>query len=121
MTVPAHITLIGFMASGKSTLAQLIADRLGWDALDSDDVIEAREGRIIARIFEDVGELAFRRLEAATFEDLRSRDRVVVGAGGASSILAETRLAIAEAGLVVHLEASPETVVARLEAQPDAA
>ena len=121
MTLPAHVTLIGFMASGKSTVARLIADRFGWEALDSDHVIEGAQGRTIARIFEDDGELAFRRLEAATFEELRSHDRVVVGAGGASSILAETRRAIAEAGLVVHLEATPETVVARLQAQPDAA
>ena len=85
MTAPAHITLIGFMASGKSTVARLIATRLGWQALDSDDVIESAQGRTIARIFEDDGELAFRRLEAATFEELRSRDDVVVGGGGASS------------------------------------
>jgi 3-dehydroquinate synthase len=117
----AHITLIGFMGSGKSTVARLVADRLGWDAVDTDDFVESEAGKTIAAIFDEEGELAFRQREARAFEALKDRDRVAVAAGGASSILPETRRAIAAAGLVIHLEASPEAIVARLEAQQDAA
>ena len=121
MTVASRITLIGFMGSGKSTVARLVAEQLGWTAVDSDDLIEAEAGTTIAALFDSEGELAFRRREAATFEALKSRERVVVAAGGASSILPEARQAMAEAGLVVHLEASPETIVARLTQQDGAA
>jgi 3-dehydroquinate synthase len=117
----AHITLIGFMGSGKSTVARLIAETLGWEAVDSDDLVEAEAGKTIAAIFDEEGELAFRRREVGVFEALKDRSRVVVAAGGASSILPETRRVIAAAGLVIHLEASPEAIVGRLEAHPDAA
>jgi 3-dehydroquinate synthase len=121
MSPPTRITLIGFMGSGKSTVARLVAGKLGWEAVDSDDLVEAAAGNTIPSIFADEGELAFRRRETAVFEALKHRERVVVAAGGASSILPETRSAIAEAGLVIHLEASPEAIVARLSAQQDAA
>jgi 3-dehydroquinate synthase len=120
MSSLTHITIIGFMGSGKSTVARLIAETLGWEAVDSDDLVENEAGKAIAAIFDEEGELAFRLREARVFQTLKDRYRVVVAAGGASSILPQTRRAIADAGLVIHLEASPEAIVERLHAQQDA-
>jgi 3-dehydroquinate synthase len=114
MTSFGHLTLIGFSGTGKSTVALLLAGRLGWHALDSDALIVERAGKSIPRIFAEDGELAFRKLEAAVHEELAARERVVVAAGGGATLLDETRRAIAEAGLVVCLEATPETIVQRL-------
>ena len=58
------LTLIGYRATGKTTLARLVAERLGWDWIDADVEIERRAGKSIARIFAEQGEPAFRDLEA---------------------------------------------------------
>ena len=58
------LTLIGYRATGKTTLARLLAERLGWDWIDADVEIERRAGKSIARIFAEQGEPAFRDLEA---------------------------------------------------------
>ena len=63
MTSPTHITLIGFMGTGKSTVARLLAERLGWDLFDADAVIAEKAGKPIPSIFSEDGEMAFRKLE----------------------------------------------------------
>src|ERR1700681_655261 len=57
------VYLAGFMGSGKSTVAHLLADRLGWDYLDLDAEIEAAEGVTVRQLFETRGEPEFRRIE----------------------------------------------------------
>ena len=116
MTAPQHITLSGFSGTGKSTVASLVAQRLGWQAIDADDLIEEQTGRMVPDIIAQDGELAFREVEASTFRALQSRERVVVAAGGGAPVLDATRRAIAEAGIVVHLHASPSVTEARVAA-----
>src|SRR5947208_12284164 len=55
--------LAGFMGTGKSTVGQLLADKLGWDFVDLDAEIEAREQTTVGQIFEMRGEAEFRRIE----------------------------------------------------------
>lgn len=55
--------LVGFMASGKTTIGKVLADHLGWPLYDIDSDIEAQEGMSIARIFDEHGESTFRDLE----------------------------------------------------------
>jgi 3-dehydroquinate synthase len=118
MTAPTRITLIGFSGGGKSTVARLVAERLGWQATDSDALIEKQAGKPVASVFTDDGEAVFRGYERAVFASLRG-ERLVVAAGGGATLLDETRRLIVEAGLVVCLEATAETVVARLSATGD--
>ncbi len=68
--------LVGFMCSGKTTVGRLLADRLGWDFVDLDEVIEAEQHTSIAAIFDQQGEEHFRRLET---ESIRSHTRMVRG------------------------------------------
>ncbi|MGE0058255.1 MAG: 3-dehydroquinate synthase [Dehalococcoidia bacterium] len=119
MANSSHITLIGFMGTGKSTVARLLAERLGWDLVDGDLAIIEKAGKPIPEIFAAEGEMAFRKLETQTYTAIRGQSRVVVAAGGGAILLPETRRAIADAGLVVCLEASPETIAARLAAASD--
>ena len=74
------LTLIGYRATGKTTLARLLAERLGWDWIDADVEIERRAGKSIARIFAEEGEPAFRDLEAAG--DCRPVPARPAGVGG---------------------------------------
>lgn len=105
------------MASGKTTVGRIVAGRLGWGYVDSDEQVLARTGRTVREIFEQDGEAAFRReerlaLEAAVADD---QPRVIAVAGGAVLDLANRTL-LRQAGTVAWLRADPETLAARVEA-----
>jgi shikimate kinase len=110
------LTLIGYRATGKTTLARLLAERLGWDWIDADVEIEHQAGKSIARIFAEQGEPAFRDLEAQVIADLCRRERLVLAAGGGAPLRPESRQAMRQAGRVVWLSARPETILARMSA-----
>ena len=80
---PRGLVLVGYRATGKSTVGRILADRLGRPFADADREIEAREGRTVREIFEEGGEVAFRRLESQVVRDLASRlDGGVLATGG---------------------------------------
>ena len=110
------LTLIGYRATGKTTLARLLARRLGWEWIDADVEIERRAGKSIARIFAEDGEPAFRDREAQVIADLCRRDKLVLAAGGGAPLREENRAAMRAAGQVVWLTARPETILQRMNA-----
>ena len=59
MTTARHIVLVGMMGAGKTTVGQLLAERLGRRMVDSDELIEARTGRTVREIYETDGEPAY--------------------------------------------------------------
>ena len=67
------VFLVGFMASGKSSVGQELARRLGWDFVDLDAQIESRERQTIPEIFRDRGEHGFRLAETSALRDLTDR------------------------------------------------
>jgi shikimate kinase len=81
------VFLVGFMGSGKSSVGQELARRLGWDFVDLDARIESRERQTVPEIFRDRGESGFRLAESSALRDLLSeplqRDSVVALGGGA--------------------------------------
>jgi shikimate kinase len=112
------LTLIGYRCSGKTTLARLVAERLGCDWADSDAEIQRRAGMSIARIFTTQGEAAFRRLEETVIAELCHRQRLALAVGGGAPMSEANRRAIRAAGRVVWLAARPETILARMKADP---
>lgn len=108
------LTLIGYRATGKSTVAQPLAERLGWSWIDADVELERRAGRTIREIFDTGGEPEFRRLERETLIDLLKHDRLVIAAGGGAVLNPETRQDFKDAGPVVWLKASVDTIEQRL-------
>jgi shikimate kinase len=112
------LSLIGYRATGKTTLAKLVADRLGWEWADADVEIERRLGKPIGRIFAEQGEPAFRDAEARAIAELCRRDRLVLAAGGGAPMRPETRRLLRQRGKVVWLTARPETILARMAADP---
>jgi shikimate kinase len=109
-----NLVLIGYRATGKTTLAALLASRLGWDWIDADVEIERRAGKSIARIFAEDGEPAFRDLEAQVIADLSGRRRLVLATGGGAPLRPESRRAMRRSGKVVWLRALPETILGRM-------
>jgi 3-dehydroquinate synthase len=121
---PTRIVLIGFSATGKSAVARALADRLGWTARDTDDLIEQRAGRSVPDIFARDGEAAFRALERDAARQAAAQERAVIATGGGLWLDAANREALCDGGFVVALEARPGTIVARHadaeSARPDA-
>jgi shikimate kinase len=116
-----NLVLIGYRATGKSSVARVLAERLGWQWVDADEEIERRAGKSIARIFAEDGEPAFRELEAQVIAELCARDRIIVAAGGGAPMRAENRQAMKRGGKVVWLQASPQTIFQRMYADPTTA
>lgn len=116
------IILTGFMGAGKTTAGALLADRLRWRFVDSDQVIEARAGRTIAEIFTSDGEPAFRRMEADIIRELASAKNIVIALGGGAVEHATTRdhLRSLPGVRIVFLDAPFETLIGRCAAQKDA-
>ncbi len=109
-----NLTLIGYRATGKTILARLLAERLGWEWIDADVEIERRSGKSIARIFAEDGEPAFRDLEAEVIADLCRREHLVLAAGGGAPLRKESRQVMRDGGKVVWLTARPQTIHARM-------
>ena len=110
------IYLVGFMAAGKTTVARLLAARLGWRAEDVDELIEARERRAIADIFAKQGEPYFRSVEREILKLLLPMRHAVVATGGGTFMDAENRAAINVDGLSVWLDVPFDTLLARIPA-----
>ena len=111
-----RVILWGFMASGKSAVGAELARRLGWEHVDLDREIERREGRSIAEIFRAEGEAYFRRLEVETTSGLIDRKDVVFACGGGWVTNPASARLMPPGSLTVWLQASPEAVLARVQA-----
>jgi shikimate kinase len=110
------IYLVGFMAAGKTTVAQLLGARLGWRAEDVDELIEARERMTVADIFTRHGEAYFRAAERDILRLLLPLRHTVVATGGGTFMDPENRQAMNLDGTSVWLDVPIDTVVARLPA-----
>ena len=98
-SVTRSLFLIGPRGSGKTTVARLLAARLGWDWVDADDVLEARHGKSIRDVFAEEGEAGFRDRESAVLADLCGRRRCVVSTGGGVVVREANRALAAGVGL----------------------
>ncbi|MBM4451333.1 MAG: 3-dehydroquinate synthase [Chloroflexi bacterium] len=110
----ANIALIGFSATGKSSVAAMVAEHLGWAAIDTDAEIVNASGKSIPEIFKQDGESKFRELERKVLRQACLRRNVVIATGGGAILDADNRELLLKRSVVVCLEARPETVHRRL-------
>ena len=112
-----NIILEGFMGSGKSTVSEILSDKLDLELIDTDEAIEEAEGRKISDIFEQDGEETFRDMETGLVEMMVSDHmrETVISLGGGLPVREKNRELLKKVGKVVYLRTAPETVYDRLK------
>lgn len=110
-----NLVLVGFMASGKSSIGRRVARRLGFRFTDTDHFIEDEAGTTIPEIFEHEGEAGFRRRESRLLERLHRLDGYVFATGGGIVTPPGNVERLRRLGLVIFLKADPEDILRRLE------
>lgn len=111
---PQRVVLVGFMASGKSTVGRHLAKRLGWRFSDMDESIAASAGRSISELFAAEGEAAFRAREANEAQRLLGERQVVVASGGGAFAEAGTRELLRTNAFTVYLQCALAEIERRI-------
>lgn len=104
-----NIVLIGFMGSGKTTIGKILAKTLGYDFIDTDELVVKNEGMSIPEIFENKGQEYFRQLETAALKEAMALEGVIVSTGGGIVTIKDNEAILAK-GTVIYLEASPDQI-----------
>jgi shikimate kinase / 3-dehydroquinate synthase len=112
-----NVVLTGFMGTGKTTVGRLLADELGYEFVDTDELIEERHGSI-ADIFAARGEEAFREIERGVATELASQIGLVISTGGRMMLDPANVRALSANGRVFCLVATPEEVFERVTSDP---
>ena len=110
-----NIILIGFSTTGKSVVGREVARQLGWELVDTDEEIVRLSGKSIAQIFAEDGEEYFRRMERQVLaKACKKEEKTVIVTGGGVILDPENRELMKKRGMIVCLEATPETIYQRL-------
>ena len=115
----ANIFVTGFSGTGKTAVGRAVARAKGWRFVDMDEEISSAAGKSIEAIFRDEGESTFRALESRTLARVCEAERQVVSTGGGVGADDANRALMQKNGIVVCLEATPETIHARLSAEQE--
>lgn len=114
-----NIVLIGFMATGKTAIGRMVAQRLGYRFIDIDEEIEREQKTTITALFRERGEAAFREIESATVRRIAGTEGVVIATGGGAVLRSDNVTALRGNGVLVCLSAEPETILKRTAGSAD--
>jgi len=110
-----NIYLVGFMATGKTTVGKELAKKKKWQFADLDELIELKERRTISQIFAQEGEPYFRRVEKRVLQEVAKEDGFVVACGGGIVLDADNIKVMKQTGKMICLCACPEVILKRTE------
>lgn len=110
-----NVFLIGYMGTGKSTVASWLSQKRGMEIIEMDEQIVAQEGQSISDIFAQKGERYFRDLETELLLEIMAKDNKVVSCGGGIVLRDENVAIMKESGVIVLLTAEPETIFERVK------
>ena len=113
-----RIYLTGFMGSGKTTVGKILAHMFRWPYSDLDEIIAKRAGMSIPEIFQQEGEVAFRRMETEAVRK-SAENKGVIALGGGALMNSENRETLLTSGTVVYLKATADTLANRLQARTE--
>lgn len=113
--------MIGFRATGKTTVGKLLAKRLGYPFVDLDEYIERKLGKSIREVVEEGGWQAFRAEERKAMREFAERGDLVLSLGGGAVMHEAEMEALKKEALVVWLSAPVESIIERLSRDPKTA
>jgi shikimate kinase len=115
MQMQSNIYLVGFMGTGKTTVAANLMNFMEYQMVDLDQAIEAQQGKTINEIFANDGEDAFRNMETEIIKDYSCQSGFVISCGGGAVLRQENVETMKRSGLVVWLTATPKTIYQRIK------
>ena len=112
----SKIILVGMMGAGKTTIGKLLSNKLGYDFVDLDKIIEERSGVKINTIFEIEGEAGFREREFQVLRASIEKERVIISTGGGIVTNEKSRAQLIKHNVfIIYLKANLETLFSRLK------
>jgi len=109
-----NIVLIGFMGTGKSTVASRLAVRLNRKFVDMDREIERVVGMTVRDIFKHYGEIRFRSEEKLIAQKLARESGLVIATGGGVVLEQVNMDNLSQNGIIIYLEATPQEILERV-------
>ena len=114
-----RIYLTGFMTCGKSTIGPILANTLGWEFVDLDDIIETAQKMKIVDIFEKHGEEYFRKIESEALIEISKKEKIIVALGGGTIIKTENLETMKRSGKIIYLKSTPDKIYERIKTKLD--
>jgi shikimate kinase len=112
-----NVILIGYRGSGKSTLGRSLASRMKRRFVDTDDLIESKEGQI-SDIVKSRGWDYFRAMEKKVIEEISKEDNLVIALGGGAVLDPDNLVNLERNGLIIWLKADREMLRKRMNQDP---
>lgn len=109
-----RIYLVGYMGAGKTTTARRLANQLGWEVADTDDLFEEKYKISVCDFFHKYDEALYRKLESEVLKETESLENVVISTGGGTACYFDNMEWMNQKGLTVFLHISEKAVVDRL-------
>jgi shikimate kinase len=110
-----NIVLIGYRGAGKSTVGSRLAIRMGKGFVDTDDLVQERQGASIRDIVESYGWEQFRAAEKRIIEEVSHRDDFIIAPGGGAVLDPENVASLRKKGLILWLKADREILCQRID------
>ena len=101
-------------SSGKTTLGKQLASKLGFTFVDMDELIVTKEGKTIAKIFEENGEDYFRKIETEVLRSFNEKRNLIISTGGGAPVFFENMDFILENGISVYFDVPPQILFSRI-------
>ena len=114
-----NIILVGFMGTGKTSVAKKLAQVMNMEYISTDGLIEKKEGVSINDIFAGKGEFYFRDLERGIIGEISNLDDIVIDAGGGVMINPENVNNLKANGIIICLQADSDTILERMKDKKD--
>lgn len=111
--VTINIILIGMPGCGKSTIGKRLAEFTGYEFIDTDKIIESKEGKSIKSIFKDKGESYFRQLERELISDFKLINNKIIATGGGMPIFFDNMEQLNKIGLTIFIDIPLKYIVER--------